>query len=407
MKPDKRDHEKKEDHSKGISRRGFIRFMQCAGAGAFLGLNKAMGQSADPARPPAATPSVPYMNGHVVHVRDEDATFWDFSTGWYGYYVDQDAVDTMVETGLKRLTASSTAFSAWSKLVPGYTPGQTFAIKVNFNNFSHSGPDPDPEINALIEPVNALIRTLIMFNVQPEDITVYDVTYGYHSGSMPQISFINRCLYPGINFVYHTGNPNPFSSTEFVKFNPPTGPGVQDLAIGNVVVDTDYLINMFIPKGHSLAGVTLGFKNHLGSITDAAKPHAYMPYNYYYNPSYSTYIDIFKNRNFGPKTVLTMCDGLFGNWIGVHGVPKAWKTFNDNSPSSLFFAADPVAIDSVLTDYVEIERKAQGYGSLMAGTRDYLVLAEGEEWGIHEQADPWVAPIGSDYKRIQYTYVVL
>jgi len=96
-----------------------------------------------------------------VHVRDNNATFWNFSTGWYGNYVDQTVVDDMVEAGLLKLTNTTTPASAWQYLVPKYKPGQTFAIKVNFNNYSPSGPDPDPDINALIEPVNGLIRTMV------------------------------------------------------------------------------------------------------------------------------------------------------------------------------------------------------------------------------------------------------
>jgi hypothetical protein len=171
-----------------------------------------------------------------------------------------------------------------------------------------------------------------------------------------------------------------------------------------VVADTDYLINMFIPKAHSLAGVTLGFKNHMGSHKGCQYLHSWLPYNYYYNPAYSVYIDMFKNPNIGPKTVLTMCDGMFGNWPGVNGTPKRWKSFGNGAPNSIFLSADPVAIDSVLTDYIEIERIQQG-SSMMPETRDCFALAEGEGWGIHETADPWKMPIGSDYRRIHYIYI--
>ena len=389
-----------------ITRRSFIRVLKCAGIGAHLGwknpkglLNPKLDGAVD------QRPFQPRFRGKLVHVLDGDATSWDFSTGWYGDYVDQGVVDTMTEVGLLRLTGATNIQSAWERLVPSYTPGQTFAIKVNFNNYDTGDPDPDPEINALIEPVNALIRTLIMCGVQPSEISVYDVTNGWHSGSMPPLSFVDRCLYPGVNFVYHEGNPDPFSATEFVQFDTPGSPSIPDLAIGNVVVDSDYLINMFIPKGHSLAGVTLGFKNHLGSIDRCEKVHVYLPYNYYYDPNYSTLVDIFKNPHFASKTVLTVCDNLFGNWESVNGPPQRWFTFGADAPNSLFFSADPVAIDSVLVDFIEAERISRGLGNVISGTRDYLSLAEGEDLGVFEQADPWVLPVGSEYRRIKYIFV--
>jgi hypothetical protein len=402
--------EKNEDGFKKISRRRFIRILQYTGIGALIGWK---GQKTLPT-PPASqsltgmggqTPSRPFFPGRLVHVYDSEATSWDYVTGWYGYYVDQNVVDAMMEEGLLRLTSAKTVASAWKRLLPNYTTGQTFAIKVNSNNYSPGGPDPDPEINALIEPVNALIRTLLMFGVQPAEIYVYDVNNGWHSGALAPLSFISRCLYPGVNFVSHYGNPDPFSSTEFVKFNPPGSPSIPDLAIGNVVVDADYLINMFIPKAHSLAGVTLGFKNHLGSINQCERVHVYLPYHYYYNPSYSTLLDILMNPHFAPKTVLNICDGLFGSWAGVGGAPPRWITFGNNAPKSIFLSTDPVAIDSVLTDFIEAERIQQGLGNLINGTRDYLLLAESEGLGVFDEADPWILPIGSDYKNLKYIFV--
>jgi hypothetical protein len=404
MNPDKSFHEEDRACCKRITRRSFIQLVQCAGVGALFNWNKALGQI-KPSGGGRHMRYVPSLPGRLVHVHDSDATFWNFNTGWYGYYVDQTVVDTMVEVGLLKLTNAKNLSSAWRRLVPRYVPGQTFSIKVNFNNYSSSGPDPDPDINALIEPVNALIRTLVLFGVPESDITVYDVTDAWHSSAMPMISFINRCLYPGVKFVYHKGNPDPFSATEFIQFNTPGSPYIPDMAICNAVVNADYLINMFLPKAHALAGVTLGFKNHMGSFERCQYLHNWLPYNYYYNPNYSTFVDLFKNPHFRAKTVLTMCDGLFGNWKGVNGTPQPWITFGNKAPNSLFFSADPVAIDSVPIDYIEFERVQQGLGTLMPETRDYLALSEAEGWGIHEQGDPWKMPVGSDYKRIKYIYI--
>lgn len=384
---------------KDLSRRKFLEYMQYMSVGALLGPFGPLGEGPAPDRA--------RLKSTVVHVRDDDATSWNFSSGWYGYSVDQAVVDEMVNQGLKRLTATATTSQAWSRLIPGYVTGEKIAIKVNFNNFSSTGPDPDSDINALIEPVNALIGTLVDFGFAPEEITVYDVTHGWHNGGIPQNSFINRCLYSGVNFEAYVGNSNPYSSREKVEFNcpPPPKPQIPDLAICNALVESDYLINMPIIKAHPFGYVTLAFKHHFGSVDACQQMHNYLPSYSYYEPDYSPMIDMYKNPHFGAKTVLTVGDGLFGHWYNVSGTPLRWLTFGNNAPSSLFFSSDSVAIDSVMSDLIDVERQAQGHGSLNAKARDYLVLAEQEKLGVHEAGDPWQSPAGSGYQKIRYLYL--
>ena len=95
----------------------------------------------------------------VVHVHDPDATNWDFSTGWYGDYVDQQAVDDMVDRGVMELTGASTVAGAWEALIPDYADGEAIAVKVNFNNVQDCD-DTDGQIDALIHPVQAVARGL-------------------------------------------------------------------------------------------------------------------------------------------------------------------------------------------------------------------------------------------------------
>lgn len=382
-----------------ITRRNFIHMLPVMGAGVFLGQASAQSLfSGSPQKMP--------LPGRVVHVNDVNATSWDFSTGWYGDYVDQAVVDAMVERGLTALTGETTVQKAWKRLIPGYVPGQKIAIKVNFNNFYTGDPDPDPDINALIEPVNAIVKSLKPFGAAPGDITVYDVTHGFHDGGLPYHSFVSKCLHPGVHFVCYKGLANPFSETELVHFNcpPPPKPQIPDLAVANVVVDTDYLINMPIVKAHAYAGATLGFKNHLGSIDRCDYLHPYFPHHPNYQSDYSPMLDLFLNPHFRKKTVLTVGDCLFGNWYAVTGSPIPWIKFGNQASNSLFFSADPVAADSVMMDVVEIERQQQGQ-SFYSTARDFLVLAEGARLGIHESGDPWKLPIGSGYKRIFYIYV--
>lgn len=388
-----------------ITRRNFLHLMECMGVGLFLGWDSFAQGPKQFELPGGEVEAYRRYRGRVIHVHEPDAVSWDFNTGWYGYFVDQEVVDAMVEVGLMQLTQTGSATEAWRKLIPGYKQGKTFAIKVNFNNYFTNTPDPDPDINALIEPVNSIIKTLMGIGVAPEDVTVYDVTHGWHNGGMPTISFIDRCLYPGVNFAAYRGYSNPYSATEFVTFNPPAFPQIPDLALCNAVVNADYVINMPIPKEHSFTGVTLGLKNHMGSIDRCQFLHRYFPYTTYHRPDYNPLIDLYQNKHIGPKTVLTVGDFLFGNWYDTIGTPPPWITFNDGAPSSLLFASDVVAIDSVMTDFLEFERIAQGVGPVLDGTRDLFALAQKKGLGIHEKGDPWQQPAGSGYERIDYAYI--
>ncbi len=345
----------------------------------------------------------PDLRGKVVHIQDAAATSFDFSQGWCGDAISQKVVNRMVQQALLELTATSSIPSAWKTLIPDYTSGKKFAIKVNFNNYrGRVGQD----VNSFIEPVNALIGTLIDFGADPKDILVFDVTNGRHRGQMPKKEFIDRCLYPGVRFTAYT--PGAFSENQKVKFSVSDIP---ELSICEAVVESDYLINMPYVKFHITHFVTLAFKNHFGSIDRCDLCHAYNPNIRPSGSSYSPLVDIYKNPHFQGKTVLTIGDFLFGVWHGTPGVfpPKyearPWKTFGNKAPNSLIFATDPVAIDSLMADFISAERQAQGLGPLDPRSWDYLKAAEAAGLGLFEHGDPRKEPYGSGYRKVKYHFV--
>jgi len=330
--------------------------------------------------------------GRVVHVHDVNATSWDFVEGWFGDHVDQDVVTAMMTEGLLVLTGTQSVHAAWEALIPGFTPGEKLAIKVNFNNASTE--PPGPSIDAIIEPVNALLGGLIDYGFAAGDITVYDVTHAAHNGRMPQ-RFIDGCDYPGVNFVAWVDNPDPYSDTEFVHFDPPSGPGISDRPIANAVVDADYLINMPIAKRHDYAGVTLSFKHHFGSINRNDYCHSYVfPAYGSYTPDYNPLVELYMNEHIGGKTVLTVIDCLFGNWEHLNTPPLPWTTFGDDAPNSLFLATDPVAVDCVAADFLSFELP------LVPEADDYLVLASAAGLGVFERA-----AVSGEYGIIDYVYL--
>jgi len=94
--------------------------------------------------------------------------------------------------------------------------------------------------------------------------------------------------------------------------------------------------------------------------------------------------------------VLTIGDGLYGARINNYDeVPSPWPTFGNNSPNSLFFSIDPVAIDCVMYDFLDRE------GGVPNGSDDYLKLANAQGLGTFEHWDGSHQYHAIDYQRIE------
>jgi hypothetical protein len=339
-----------------------------------------------------------YSRPKVVHVHASHATHWDFSTGWYGDYVRQSVVDEMVEQGLMEVTGTTSVTGAWATMLPDYTSGQKIAIKVNLNN-SWRCSDTDNVIDALIEPVNALIRSLVQAGVEEADVWVYDA-----SRSMPQ-RFYDRRLYAQASYVDDGGCAdwiatfNRIHESLRVSFSAPAM--VTDRWLTDLLYQATYLINMPILKKHGTHPVTLGFKNHFGSLNDLRglggdNPHPHIsPGSPYYSPNFSPLVDINANPNISDKTVLTVADGLYGA-PAVGSPPIPWNTFG-GAPNSLLFSRDRVATDCVMCDLLDAE------WGLSDAAYDYLNLAEVWGLGTFERGDPW----GDGYTRLEYDRIDL
>lgn len=309
----------------------------------------------------------------------------------------------MTDEGLIRLTGTATRAAAWQTLLPNYQSGQRVAIKVNLNNCLSDG-CAGQAIDALIEPVNALVRGLIERGVSATDIWVYDVTHAWHDGRMPP-RFVQNCDYAGVHFSAYVGEASPYSSTEKIHFDTPSGgPTISDLPLCNVLVQARYLINLPIVKVHPFTGVTLGFKNHFGSFDQCHLVHKYTPGcpseidTCYYDTHYSPLVDINRNTHIRDKTILTVGDCLFGAWSDPTWAPLPWSTFGNGAPNTLFFSRDPVAIECVMADILAAET------TLLAETDTYLKLAGAAGLGVYERGNPWST---SGYNQIDHVRVDL
>lgn len=339
-----------------------------------------------------------YPGSRVVHIHASAATFWDFQTGWYGQHVDQGIVNQMVERGLLELTGFGSLDTAWASLLPGYSSGRKIAIKVNLNNCRECD-DNDNAIDALVEPVNALIRSLVQAGVQAQDVWVYDA-----SRRIPE-RFYARRQYTQARYIDRFGCADQVATFDHVDASLRVSfshPGmVTDRWLTDLLYDASYVINIPILKRHATHPVTLGFKNHFGSLDNLGgagddNPHPYInPDDARYSVDFSPLVEINANPNIANKTVLTMGDGLFGA-PSVVATPIPWNTFG-GAPNSLLFSRDPVAIDCVMCDLLRAE------WGIDEAAYDYLMLAQQTGLGAFERGDPW----GAGYSRLGYVRVDL
>jgi hypothetical protein len=135
-----------------------------------------------------------------------------------------------------------------------------------------------------------------------------------------------------------------------------------------------------ILKRHEWAGVTLSFKNHFGTIDDCRLVHDHVfTGGSGYDPSYNGLIDIHLNHHVGGKTVLVLCDALYGNYLSLFGEPPPWPQFGNDAPSTIFLGTDAVATDCVAFDVLYRE------GTIGLRADDYLELAGALGLGVYER----------------------
>lgn len=356
------------------------------------------------ATPTLATAQRLQIGSRVLHLHATGATQWGGQSDYWSY-VNPDVVEQMVARGLTELTGQATVADAWRVLIPAYQPGQGIAIKVNFNNtLSGDCNVVGGEINALPQPVAAIVAGLKAMGVDERDVWVYDGVNrfipAYFTLAMPygDVQYFDKCHQP----VDYYANPDP---NALVDFNTPQGvPTLHTQRLADVLTRATYLINMPILKNHDCAGISLGFKNHLGSIDDPGGLHSHIMMvpgcsGCRIYPDYSPLVDLYRHPHIGGKTVLTVGDGLFGARGGQDSTPTRWSTFENQVPNSLFFATDPVAIDSVMADYLRFEPGA----GVVEGADAYLEYAQKAGLGTFERGDPW----GGGYRSIEYRKIEL
>ena len=317
--------------------------------------------------------------GRVVWVWNPNATEKDMSGYWWEQQNNnQDVIDQMFSTGLQEFAGTSTEIDAWDAIFTyfneahgygtiGYQPGEKIAIKMNLNNALGGVGDPYPkednDRDASPYVVKALLRQLVnVVGISQQDITVFDA-------SRPIVD----CLY---NRIYYENYPADPLVAEFAQIHYidslggatgreqviPSSTTMQFSdgvirTLPSCIVEAKYLINIPILKRHPInMGVTLSGKNFFGSfIEPVADIHPYHISGLTMGNA-APQVDLFAYEHLGGKTLLYLGDGTFATKVDHRTIAKfLMYPFNDDWTNSLFFSQDPVALDSVMYDFLLTE----------------------------------------------------
>ncbi len=348
-------------------------------------------------------------NGRVVWVHDDEVTNEDCSNTSGDYWFDdentnQEVVDKMLADGIKKITGETTVNDAWNALFRyhnkkkgrsynGYTEGEKICIKINLTNSSYLGFDSNDKMDATPHLVLSLLKQL----VEEVGVAEEDITLGDPFRTFRDIHW-DKChtVFPDVNYIDNTGQKGriltPVTDEDYYY----TSDGSFSSPIPQAYFDADYFINMPCLKSHDAAGITIGAKNHQGSVLGtgqtARKQQMGKDLHYCYPTSpgftqmgeYRHLVDYMGNEYMGGNTVIYIVDALWTghNWNGIV-VPWEIKPFNGDWMSSLFLSQDPVAIESVGFDFlfeeylVSADERGGNY-PLYEATQDY----------IHQAASP-------------------
>lgn len=278
--------------------------------------------------------------GRVVAVRSARAV--DVATS----AADAGVVREMMDRGLCALTGEATPLAAWRRL---FEPSDVVGIKVNCGGH--------PWVVSEHEIVAEAVRNLLGVGIPPSQVFVYE----RFQNQLDDVDYTPH-LPPGVRTLAaearNVGSAlrgyDPLTYVEADLF------GEEDTRSNLMRLVSRQLtkvINVPNVKDHGAAGVTGCLKNiAYGSFSNVARSHLHGRSHTYSFVGTLASVEPLRSR-----TVLQVMDGLRGVW---HGGPFARTRRYVFYPRQLMFGTDPVAIDRLLLDIIEAERKAHGAVSI-------------------------------------------
>jgi uncharacterized protein DUF362 len=290
---------------------------------------------------PTATPGMPGpYRGQVVSIKSENCVSKD------GLQINAEIVREMMERGMRELTGERHALDAWRQFIH---PDDVVGIKVNVVG--------RPWCVSSHAVVVETVRNLIAVGLRPEQIYIYD----RFRDQLDEANYREHAP-EGVNFFAPEASNVGESSSHYdpLVYLESDLFGEDDTRSNLMKLISQRLTKIIsIPnmKDHGATGVTGCLKNiAYGGYSNVARTH--------YHGLSHTYWFVGALASMEPvrsKTVLQIMDGLRGVW---HGGPGARTLKYVFFPKTLMFGTDPVAIDRLLLDIIDDERKRRGVISI-------------------------------------------
>jgi hypothetical protein len=286
---------------------------------------------------PAAVPGMPGpYPGRFVKAQSEKCLLEN------GLKFNDEVIREMMERGMRALTGESKTIDAWRRFIK---PDDVVGIKVNAGG--------RPWVISSPPIVAETVRNLLTVGVKPKQIWVFE----RFQDQMDQINYA-QYLPEGVNiFSAEAANrhldqssydPRTYVEADFFGEDD-TRSNIMKLVSQTLTK----IINIPNIKDHGATGATGCLKNiAYGSFSNVARTHFK---GVTHTLSYvGTLAAVEPLRS---RTVLQIMDGLRGVWHGGPFAPTLKYVFY---PKQIWFGTDPVAMDRVLLDVVDAERKRQG-----------------------------------------------
>lgn len=341
----------------------------------------------------------------VIRVFSKKVTSWDYKTAPYVNFIDYGELKNMLAAALTAYTGSKSLKEAWHQIIPDYKKGKKIALKPNLNNTEIGY---SKAIMTSPQIIAAVVESLIESDFAAQDIIVYDLTARMNKELAQWLNRFNintvfKLKYDGLLDKLYARlhlSPQDQDTNAPIKMRSTIIDDLNDRVtcyIPNVLTNADYLINLPVFKAHQFVLQSSALKNHFGTVRFSN--HNAYPVVLHGKNIEKNIVDINRNEHIMRKTCIIIADCLYGAPYftrDLHGrVPAPWKTLPTGpAPNSLFISADPVALESVLADYIIHEQESAGYRPY---SHQYLHDAMELSLGIHEHRDK-----NSRYKKIAY-----
>jgi hypothetical protein len=286
---------------------------------------------------PAAVPGMPGpFPGRVVTVKSDKSV--DTTTNTANDHV----VREMMAQGMRALTGASTTAEAWRRF---FTPADVVGIKVNCGGY--------PNCISAYEIVGESVRQLMALGVPSSQIYIYE----RYQNQMDECNYAAHVPEGVRTVAAERANRNTDNSgydpETYLEANLFGEEDTRSAMMRLVSQRLTKIINIPNMKDHGATGATGCLKNiAYGSFSNVARTHQRGK-----SHTYSVVGTLASIEPLRSRTVLQIMDGLRGVW---HGGPFARTTKYLFYPKQLMFGTDPVAIDRLLLDIIDNERKAHG-----------------------------------------------